>query len=238
MTPPPFPNEMPTEFHQLQHRKLIYLITSGETTLATTPATEDFSRLLVLAEAAVEAKVDLLQIREKEMSPRVLYELTKIVANLTRGSNTKLLVNDLAGVALAAGADGVHLTTTSLPASVIRKSLGDKFLIGVSTHSEAEAHAARTAGADFVVFGPVFKTPAKLKYGRPQGLNKLKAIASAMGDFPVLALGGISVERVAECINAGASGIAAIRMLGDPSELHHVVAEIRRHSRNHTNRIR
>ncbi len=227
MTPPPFPKEMPTEFQQLRHRKLICLITSGETTLATSPTTDDFSRLLDLAKAAVEAQVDLFQIREKELSARVLYELTRSVATLIRGTNTQLVVNDRADIATAAGAHGVHLSTTSLPTGVIRKSFGDKFLIGVSTHSEAEALAARATGADFVVFGPVFETPAKLKYGPPQGLDRLRVIASAMGDFPVLALGGIGVERVADCIKAGASGVAAIRMLGDPSELHRVVEQIR-----------
>ncbi|HWN10574.1 MAG TPA: thiamine phosphate synthase [Pyrinomonadaceae bacterium] len=225
---------MPTEFLQLRHRKLIYLITSGETTLATSPATEDFSRLLDLAKAAVEAKVDLFQIREKELSARVLYELTRSVATLTRGNHTKLLVNDRADIAAAAGADGVHLATTSLPTGVIRKSFGKDFLIGVSTHSEAESLEARATGADFVVFGPVFETPAKLEYGRPQGLDKLRIIASATEDFPVLAVGGIDVDRVAECVDAGASGVAAIRMLSDPTELHHVVAEIRSHPRNHT----
>lgn len=228
MTPPPFPKEMPTESHQLQHRKQIYLITSGQTTPATRPETEDFSRLLNLAKAAVEARVDLFQLREKQLSARVLYDLTKAIAKLSRGSNTKLLVNDRADVAAAAGADGVHLTTTSLPAGAIRKSFGKQFVIGVSTHSEEEAAAARAASADFVVFGPVFETPDKLRHGQPQGLVKLKAIASAMGDFPVLALGGVGVERVAECLDAGASGVAAIRMLSDASELLRVVAEIRR----------
>jgi len=218
---------MPTEFHQLRHRKLICLTTSGETTLATTPATEDFSRLLDLAKAAVEAKVDLFQIREKKLSARVLYELTRCIVKITRSSSTKLIVNDRADIAVAAGADGVHLTTISLPADVIRKSFGDKFLIGVSTHSEAEAHAGRVAGADFVVFGPVFETPAKLEYGPPQGLDRLKAVASAMGDFPVLALGGVTVDNVADCIRAGSKGIAAIRMLGDPLQLNRLVGQIR-----------
>ena len=218
---------MPTELQQLQQRKLIYLITSGETTLATTPATEDFLRLLDLAKAAVKAKIDLFQIREKELSALVLYDLSRSIAAITGGTPTRLLVNDRADIAAAAGADGVHLTTASLPVGVIRKSFGDNFLIGVSTHSASEALAARSGGADFAVFGPIFETPAKTIYGQPQGLDKLKAIASAMGTFPVLALGGIGVERVADCIRAGAQGTAAIRMLGDPLQLNRVVAQIR-----------
>ena len=220
---------MPSEFQRLlrlRHSHLIYLITSGQTTLQTTPQTEDFLRLLTLARAAVEAEVDLLQIREKNLSARVLYALTESVAEFTRGSETKLLVNDRADIAASAGADGVHLATNSLPVSAVRNAFGDNFLIGVSTHSLPEAKAAREDGADFVVYGPVFETPGKERYGEPQGLKQLQAITSALGDFPVLALGGISVERVPDCIRAGARGVAAIRMLNDPSELERTVSQL------------
>jgi thiamine-phosphate pyrophosphorylase len=161
------------------------------------------------------------------LSGRVLYELAASIAAITRGSHTKLLVNDRADIAASAGADGVHLATNSLPATVVRNAFGDKFLIGVSTHSLAEARAARADGADFAVFGPIFDTPAKEKYGEPQGLKQLEAITAELGTFPVLALGGISVERIADCIRAGAQGIAAIRMFDDPSQLDRVVNEIR-----------
>jgi thiamine-phosphate pyrophosphorylase len=214
--------------HQLQRQQpLIYLITSGQTTPATSPATDDFARLRALAKAAVGAKIDLLQIREKNLSGRVLYELTASIAECTRGSHTKLLVNDRADIAASAGADGVHLATNSLPAKVVRNAFGDNFLIGVSTHSLAEARAARADGADFAVFGPIFDTPAKEKYGEPQGLKQLETITAELGAFPVLALGGISVERIADCIEAGARGVAAIRMFDDPSQLDRVVDEIR-----------
>lgn len=213
--------------HRLQRGHLIYLITSGQTTLKTTPETEDFSRLLTLAKAAVEAEVDLLQIREKNLSARVLYALTASIAEITRGSDTKLLVNDRADIAASAGADGVHLAADSLPVSAVRNAFGDNFLIGVSTHSLFEADVARAEGADFVVYGPVFDTPGKMKYGEPQGLKQLETITSALGDFPVLALGGISVERVPDCIEAGARGVGAIRMLSDASELDRTVDQIR-----------
>src|SRR6185436_16502040 len=140
---------------------LVYLITSGETNASTTPATEDFSNVLRLVEAAVSAKIDLIQIREKELSTKVLYQLSTSAARITSGSPTKLLVNDRADVAATAGADGVHLTSVSLPPEVIRNNFGAEFLIGVSTHSLAEAVAAQRGGSDFVVFGPVFDTPSK-----------------------------------------------------------------------------
>ena len=211
----------------LHHGPLINLITSGQTTPATTPATEDFSRLLSLAQAAVAANVDLFQIREKNLSAAVLYALTARVAEIIRGSHTRLLVNDRGDVAAAAGADGVHLATYSLPPAVIRSAFGDAFLIGVSTHSLAEAVSARAGGADFVVFGPVFATPEKEKYGEPCGLTELETIASELAPLPVLALGGLTVERVSDCLRAGAQGIAAIRMLSDPLQLDSVVNEIR-----------
>jgi len=219
---------MPTDLHHhLQTRKLIYLITNGETTPETTGASEDFSRLLDLAKAAVRAEIDLLQIREKDLSARVLYELTTSIANLTRGTQTKLLVNDRADIAASAGADGVHLATNSLPANVIRSAFGDNFLIGVSTHSLSEAVAARANNADFIVFGPVFDTPTKKGYGEPQGLKQLETITAQLGGFPVLALGGVSIETVGDCVRAGAQGVAAIRMLNDPLRLASVVDQIR-----------
>jgi len=206
---------------------LLYLITSGATTNQTAPATEDFHNVLQLIQAAVAARIDLVQIREKSLSASVLYDLSASAAAITRGSATKLLINDRSDIAAAAGADGVHLTSASLPTSVVRQAFGDEFLIGVSTHSLAEASEARRSGADFVVFGPVFETPAKEKYGEPQGLKQLETVTSGLAPFPVLALGGITSARVSDCIQAGARGIAAIRMLNDPMQLDRVVNEIR-----------
>jgi thiamine-phosphate pyrophosphorylase len=206
---------------------LIYLITSGETTARTTPASEDFSNVLRLVEAAVAARIDLLQIREKNLSAGTLFKLAASAAAITRGTATRLLVSDRSDVAAAAGADGVHLTSRSIPAEVIRRMFGGEFLIGVSTHSLEEAAVARRNGADFVVFGPVFDTPSKLQHGEPQGLKSLQDVSSALAPFPVLALGGLAISNVADCIKAGAGGIAAIRLLNDPTPLRQVVNEIR-----------
>ena len=185
-------------------RPIIYPVTSGK---ANSP------NILHLVRAAVEAEVPLFQIREKSLPARELYELTFRAAEITRGSKTRLLVNDRADIARAAGADGVHLTSQSLPADVVRNIFGSEFLIGVSAHSLDEARTARDGGADFVVFGPVFE---KHGFSAPQGLDKLRNVTSELGDFPVLAIGGISLENVAACLDAGASGVAAIRLLNDP----------------------
>jgi thiamine-phosphate pyrophosphorylase len=187
---------------------ITYPITSGKTTPQTISDTLRFVR------AVVEAEVVLLQIREKSLPARVLYELATRAAEITRDSKTRLLVNDRADIARAAGADGVHLTSQSLPAGVVRRTFGSEFLIGVSTHSLDEARAARDGGADFVVFGPVFETESKRGFGAPQGLDKLRQVADELRGFPVLAIGGISLENAGACFDAGASGVAAISLFG------------------------
>ena len=198
---------------------IIYPITSGKTSPQTSPDDPQFSEILRLVRAAVDADVPLFQIREKSLHARVLYELVARAAEITRGSKTRLLVNDRSDIARAAGADGVHLTTQSLPVEVVRSIFGVDFLIGVSTHSLDEARGARAGGADFVVFGPVFETESKRAFGEPQGLSKLAEVTRALGEFPVVAIGGITPDNVDECFEAGARGIAAIRLLNDTENL-------------------
>ena len=195
-----------------QQRPILYAITSGATTSKTTPDDHDFNRILYLTEGAVAAQISLFQIREKNLSARVLYELVTRATKITRGSSTKLLVNDRLDVALAAGADGVHLRSASLPARVVRGVAGPEFLIGASTHSLEAARDARGDGADFVVFGPVFETESKRVYGPPQGLPKLQQVTSELQGFPVIAIGGITLDNAESCFAAGASGIAGIRL--------------------------
>jgi thiamine-phosphate pyrophosphorylase len=194
---------------------IIYAITSGATTAKTTPDDPEFSSILVLTEAAVAAGITLVQLREKSLSARVFYELATRAAAIARGSTTRLLVNDRFDIARAAGAHGVQLTTQSVPARVVRRICGEDFLIGVSTHSLETVQAARDDGADFAVFGPVFETESKRAFGPPQGLEKLREVTSALKGFPVVAIGGVNLENVGECFNAGASGVAAIRLFNE-----------------------
>ncbi|HYP02299.1 MAG TPA: thiamine phosphate synthase [Pyrinomonadaceae bacterium] len=208
-------------------KPITYLITDGRTTRETTAASAEFTRLFALVGACVRARVSLVQLREKQMRPRVLYELTRRAADLTRGSHTRLLVNDRADIALAARADGVHLTTRSLSPLVVRDIAPQDFLIGVSTHTLAEAQTARMSDADFAVFGPVFDTPSKHDYGQPLGLVRLREAAHALAPFPLLALGGITRATIPQVIEAGARGIAAIRLFEDESELDTIVNELK-----------
>jgi len=207
-------------------KPITYLITSGETTAATTPSTNDFALLLKLISAAVAAGINLIQLREKNLTARVLYELTLRAVALTQGTATRLVVNDRADIARTAGADGVHLTVNSLSTAIVRNTFGADFLIGVSTHSLAEARTAQAEGADFAVFGPVFETGSKRIYGEPVGLKKLAEVTSALARFPIFALGGVTVNNALDCVRAGAGGIAGISFFKQASELERIVRVI------------
>jgi thiamine-phosphate pyrophosphorylase len=162
-----------------------------------------------VVEAALRGGVRALQLREKDLPPRQLYPLARDLRQLTQQYGARLLINDRIDVALAADADGVHLTTTSLPIGVTRQLMGAQRVIGVSTHNRGEALAAAEGGADFLVFGPIFFTPSKAAYGEPVGLNALRAVRAAV-KLPILAIGGIKKANLEQVLAAGADGIAVI----------------------------
>ena len=210
---------------QLTH-PITYLITSGTSKKR---EGKDFAKLLALIECACDARVDLIQIREKKLSARSLYELTLRAASITRQTKTLLLVNDRADIARAGGADGVHLTTGSIEARAVRRTFGHDFLIGVSTHSLSEAQRARDQGADFATFGPIFDAPSKRIYGAPVGLAKLSEAAHALAPFPLIALGGITTgENAHDALRAGAKGIAAIRLFSQARSLSETISALKR----------
>ena len=198
---------------------ILYLITPGATAETTTPSSGPFQEILHQVSAAVAAGIQLIQLREKNLTARVLFELTERVMEIVRGTSTRVLVNDRADIAAGAGADGVHLTLQSLEADVVRKTFGPNCLIGVSTHSDVEARRARDAGAGFVVFGPIFPTQSKKEYGPPLGIGKLSEVAHELAPIPVLAIGGVSNYNAGECLRAGASGVAAITLFSEPETL-------------------
>lgn len=200
----------------------VYLITPGEATDSTfAPA---LSGILDIVRVAIEEKVSLIQLREKRLSAKLLFHLTLAVAALTRRSDTRLLVNDRADIALAARADGVHLAANSIGADVIRKNFPPGFIVGVSTHSLDAAVDASKQGADFVVFGPVFGTVGK---GQPRGLDELRNMCDRLRPFPVVGLGGIDETNFESVLEVGASGIAAIRALNDPVSLRSIMRKLK-----------
>ena len=177
----------------------------------------------------VRAGVDLVQVREKDLTSRELVALVEEALRVAREpgrGGARVVVNDRVDVALAAGADGAHLGAHSMPVQVVRRLVPRAFVIGVSCHSLAEALAAESGGADYLVLGPVFETPSKLGYGPPLGLAKLRDVTSRIS-IPVLALGGITVDRIRPCLEARASGIAGIRIFQDCESVQERVRELR-----------
>lgn len=165
--------------------------------------------LFATVEGALAGGVRAVQLREKDISPRDLLELARAMRGLTDRYGAKLIINDRADIALAAGADGVHLGEAGIPADAARRVLGDGSIIGVSCHSRESALAAEKAGADFITFGPVYHTPSKAAYGAPAGLELLAEAVSLLS-IPVFALGGIKRENTPDTLATGAAGIALI----------------------------
>ena len=160
-------------------------------------------------EAALDGGIRAVQLREKDLSGRDLYRLAERMRVLTRRFGARLLVNDRADVALAVGADGVHLGVGSIPPSEARRLLGPGAIVGCSTHGLEELRKATSGGADYGTFGPVYATPSKAAYGPPVGVEALSS-ACRESPIPVFALGGVGPEQVKETIRAGAFGIALI----------------------------
>jgi thiamine-phosphate pyrophosphorylase len=169
--------------------------------------------------------VDLVQIRERDLSARDLLLIADSVAVMARRTDAHVLINDRADVAACAGV-GVHLTTRSMSPDIVRNAFDQNMLIGMSTHSLAEAQLAARTGADFIVFGPVFETESKKQYGPPVGIEALRMVTNRVR-IPVLALGGINSHNYREAIEAGASGIAGISLFSKYSEIDNIVRAIR-----------
>jgi thiamine-phosphate pyrophosphorylase len=188
------------------------------------------ARLVETIRRAVRAGVDWVQLREKDLEGRALGELARQAVG-EAGGGARVIVNDRLDVAIAAGAGGVHLGQQSLPVEAVRRwcragAVPAGFLVGASCHSLPEAQAAECDGADYIFFGPVFPTPAKLAFGPPQGLERLEEVCGKVR-IPVLAIGGVTAENAGACFTRGARGIAAIRLFQDAEDLAAVVERLR-----------
>ncbi len=182
-----------------------YLITDGRTTRDTSSASTEFTRLFALVGACVLARITLIQLREKLLRPRVLYELTRRAAELTRGSETRLLINDRADIALAAGAAGVHVGAADLPVVAVRRFAPSGFIIGASLGSDDELANARDA--DYVGVGPVSSTLTKGDAGTAIGMEGFARLAGLVS-LPAVGVGGIDPLAAGRLVAAGAAGVA------------------------------
>jgi len=158
---------------------------------------------------ALEGGVKAVQLRDKNLPAAALYRLAAELRRLTSDFDARFIINDRLDIALAVGADGVHIGVNSLPVAVARRLLGEGNIIGYSAHGIDEALRAQADGADFVTFGPLYPTPSKAAYGEPCGVKKLADAVSAL-DIPVIALGGISSANITEALSANVQGIAVI----------------------------
>ncbi len=175
--------------------------------------TDPIASVLGLARAGVPA----FQWREKDLPAASSYDWLCRLAVLLHAAGafaTRIVVNDRIDIAASLRL-GVHLPEEGLPTRVARSILGADALIGRSTHSVDAAVRAQEDGADYITFGPVFETPSKAAFGPPQGLELLQGVANTVRGLPVLAIGGITPDRVGPCIAAGAHGVAVIGAIWD-----------------------
>jgi len=167
---------------------------------------ENFLKTL---ESILKKGVKMVQLREKDLKDAELYELAKKVRELTRKYGALLLINERFDIAMAVGADGVHLPERSFPPSVVKK-IKPNFIVGFSAHSLESAEYAEKEGADFITLSPIFKTSSHPE-AEPIGLKTLKEVSEKV-NIPVYALGGITWERIKMCYKNGAYGVAGITM--------------------------
>ncbi len=191
------------ELSSMRNRLRLMLITDPEASL---------QELVTGVRAAVRGGVTAVQVRRPGAGARELLDLVEALMAPTREGGALLIVNDRIDVALAAGADGVHLKRSSLPIAEARKILGPQRVLGVSTHREEEVRDACASGADYVVFGPVFSTPSKKGILNPRGPERYAAVSLA-ASIPVLALGGVNRLTLRELTCRPIPGVAVIRAI-------------------------
>ncbi len=157
---------------------------------------------------AVAGGVEVVQLRERNLHPRGIYSLAKKIKESIACTPARLLINDRVDIAMAVGADGVHLGQNGLPVETVRRMVGHGMVIGVSTHKLEEAQRAENEGADYIFFSPVFATRCKPGV-EPQGIDALIEISSLV-DIPVVALGGINQETLPRLVHRGVTNAAVM----------------------------
>lgn len=188
-------------------KPLIFLISSGS--LTDENFLDSSVHLVGKFSEAARSGVDFIQIREKKISAMNLLELVRRVVSEISDTHCRVVVNERFDVAIVAGAHGVHLTSTSIPAEIVRSNVPDGFIIGKSAHSISEIENAKKS-VDYLFFGPIFDTPSKIGIIESKGVEELKRAVDAASPRPVIALGGIKIQNVNEVSKSGVIGIAGI----------------------------
>ena len=213
-------------------RPLLCYVTDRRSLPLSTSA--DADRLLLdNVERTAAAGADWIQLREKDYCGKEWMDLVREALRRvsSAGSRARIFVNDRMDVALSCGAGGVHLSESGIPvaeACHLRSEFfsgrgeSSNFLIGASCHTMGSALGAERAGADYIYFSPIFKTPSKANFGPPQGLERLSQICQSV-KIPVFAIGGVSPENVVSCLQAGAAGIGAIRLFQETEGLDEIL---------------
>jgi len=169
-----------------------------------------------------EGGARLVQLREKHLSPREFYAEAVEALRVARLFGARLIINDRADVALAVGADGVHVGQDDVPAEAVRALLGEGAVVGFSTHGVGQAVEAAAMPVSYVAIGPVFATSSKENPDPVVGLEGVRRVREAVGGFPVVAIGGVTAESAPSVIAAGADSVAVIGALlstRDPAEI-------------------
>lgn len=161
----------------------------------------------------IKGGAELIQIREKDASSNDFYQAARESIEIARKNGVKLLINDRVDIALFVKADGVHLGQDDLPAKKARDILGERAIIGLSTHSKGQAVEALKLPVDYIAIGPIYRTSTKENPEKVVGLAALAEIRAAIGDFPLVAIGGITNDNFGDVLNAGANSVALISSL-------------------------
>ncbi|HRX14946.1 MAG TPA: thiamine phosphate synthase [Spirochaetota bacterium] len=166
-----------------------------------------------ITEICVKYNVGMLQLREKELCDKELLKTLELMLSITKGSSTKVVINDRVDLAIASGADGYHLGQDDIPFVNAREVAGNRNLVcGLSTHSLEQAKEAVKLKPDYIGFGPVYPTFAKKNPDAPVGCDQLKQVLD-LSDCPVVAIGGINRDNISEVLETGAKNIAMIKGL-------------------------
>jgi thiamine-phosphate pyrophosphorylase len=179
-----------------------------------------------IAQEAVNGGADVIQLRDKEMTGRRLFNTACEIRDITRSAGALFIVNDRIDIAMASGADGVHLGQDDLPLHIARQLAPEDFLIGISVGSTAEAVNAEAGGADYVAVSPVFGTGTKPDAGPGHGTALLKTIRQIVS-IPVIGIGGITKENVRDVLFSGADGIAVVSAVISSEDIEKATRELK-----------